>query len=158
MIEIVRERCIPASPGPIWDVVSDAGRLPEWYARADRVEVLSGEGLGRRQRVISQWHGRPSEIDQVVTVFEPERELGWRHEAERLDGQPAPRFSVETVVSITLKPEGQTATRVAVASRQRPADADKAAAMRANSEYLGHLLETSLQQLEAVVVDRRSSA
>jgi uncharacterized protein YndB with AHSA1/START domain len=158
MIEIVRERSIPASAGQVWDVVSDARRLPEWYVRADKVEVLSGEGLGRRQRLISQWQGRPSEVDQVVTVFEPERELEWRHEAERLDGRPAPRFSAETVVSIRLTPETQAVTRVTVASRQRPADPEKEAAMRGNSEYLGRLLETSLQQLEKVLADGRSSA
>lgn len=158
VIEIVRERSIPASARQVWDVVSDAHRLPEWYARADRVEVLSGEGLGRRQRVISRWHGRPSEIDQVVTVFEPERELEWRHEAERLDGQPAPRFSAETVVGIRLSPEVQGVTRVTVASRQRPADEEKEALMRGNSEYLGQLLETSLEHLEAVLRDGRSSA
>ncbi|HKF17771.1 MAG TPA: SRPBCC domain-containing protein [Candidatus Dormibacteraeota bacterium] len=151
MIEIVRERSIPASSRRVWDVVSDARRLPDWYARAQRVEVLSGEGLGRRQRVISQWHGRPSEIDQVVTVFQPERELEWRHEAELLDGQPAPRFSAETLVSIRLSPEGQEVTHVTLVSRQRPADAEKEAVMRGNSEQLGQSLEASLERLEAVV-------
>jgi uncharacterized protein YndB with AHSA1/START domain len=151
VIEIVKARSISASAREVWDVVSDAGRLPEWYARADRVDVLSGEGLGRRQRVISQWHGRPSEIDQVVTVFEPERELEWRHEAERIDGRPAPRFSAETAVSITLSPEGLGATQVVVASRQRPVDAEKEAIMRSNSEQLERSLEVSLERLEALV-------
>ena len=150
MIEIVRARRIPASASQIWSVVSDARRLPEWYARADRVELLSGEGLGRRQRVISQWQGRPSEIDQVVTVFQPERELQWRHEAERLDGRPAPRFSAETVVSIRLTPEAQASTKVVIASRQQPADAEKEAMMRGNSEHLGKMLESSLESLEAL--------
>jgi len=151
VIEIERERSIPAGAPRVWAVVSDARRLPEWWARADAVEVLSGDGLGRRQRVISQWQGHPSEVDQVVTVFEPERELEWRHEAERLDGHPAPRFSAETVVSIKLRPGGQTATLVTLASRQRPADEEKAAMMRANSEFLGRMLEASLEKLEAVL-------
>jgi uncharacterized protein YndB with AHSA1/START domain len=158
VIEVVRERSIPTDSGRLWDIVSDVGRLPDWYARAERVEVLSGEGLGRRQRVISQWRGQSSEIDQVVTVFQPERELEWRHEAERLDGQPAPRFSAETVVSIRLSPEGQGVTRVTMASRQTPADADKEAMMRGNSGYLGQQLEVSLERLEALVSDGRSSA
>ena len=151
MIEIVRERSIPASARRLWELVSDAGRLPDWYVRAQTVEVISGEGLGRRQRVSSEWHGRPSEIDQVVTVFQPERELEWRHEAELLDGQPAPRFSAETLLSIRLSPEGQEVTRVTLASRQRPADAEKEAVMRGNSEQLGQSLETSLERLEAMV-------
>jgi len=151
VIEIVRERSMPASAPEVWDVVSDARRLPEWWARADGVELLSGDGLGRRQRVISQWQGRPSEIDQVVTVFEPERELEWRHEAERLDGRPAPRFSAETVVSIKLSPDGEGATVVTLASRQTPADEEKAAMMRDNAHYLGQMLESSLARLETVL-------
>ena len=38
-----------------------------------------------------------------------------------------------------------------MASRQRPADADKEAMMRNNSEYLGQQLEVSLERLEALV-------
>jgi hypothetical protein len=132
-------------------VVSDARRLPDWYVRAQKVELLSGEGLGRRQRLTSQWHGRPSEIEQVVTVFQAERELEWRHEAELLDGEPAPRFSAQTLLSIRLSPEGREATRVTLTSRQTPVDAEKEAVMRGNSEQLGQSLEASLERLEAVV-------
>ncbi len=151
MIEIARERRIPAPAARVWEVVSEAERLPEWYARADRVEVLEGAGLGRRQRLSSQWQGQDSEVDQLITAFEPERLLEWRHEAERLGGRPAPRFASETAVRIKLDAEGPDATRVVIASRQRPADPDKEQAMRANSEYLGKMLETSLARLEQLV-------
>jgi len=151
MIEIARERRIPAPAARVWEVVGEAERLPEWYARADRVEVLEGSGLGRRQRLSSQWQGQDSEVDQLITAFEPERLLEWRHEAERLGGRPAPRFASETVVRIKLDAEGPDATRVVIASRQRPADPDKEQAMRANSEYLGKMLETSLARLEQLV-------
>jgi hypothetical protein len=132
-------------------VVAEAERLPAWYARAGAVEVLGGAGLGRRQRVRSQWRGQDSEVDQVITAFEPERRLVWRHEAERLGGQPAPRFATETTVSIALEEQGPDATRVVIESRQQPADPEKEAAMRGNSEYLGKMLETSLEQLEKLV-------
>jgi len=151
MIEIARERRIPAPAARVWEVVGEAERLPEWYARADSVEVLEGVGLGRRQRLSSQWQGQDSEVDQLITAFEPERLLEWRHEAERLGGQPAPRFASETVVRIKLDAEGPDATHVILESRQRPADPDKEQAMRANSEYLGKMLETSLERLEQLV-------
>jgi uncharacterized protein YndB with AHSA1/START domain len=151
MIEIARERSIPAPAARVWEVVGDAERLPEWYARANSVAVLEGAGLGRRQRMSSQWRGQDSEVDQLITAFEPERLLEWRHEAERLGGQPAPRFASETVVRIKLDAEGPDATRVTLESRQRPADPDKEQAMRANSEYLGKMLETSLGRLEQLV-------
>jgi uncharacterized protein YndB with AHSA1/START domain len=151
MIEISRERRIPAPVARVWGIVAEAERLPDWYARAAGVEVLDGAGLGRRQRLRSQWQGQDSEVDQVITAFEPERRLEWRHEAERLGGQPAPRFASETVVRIELEAEGPNATLVVLESRQQPADPDKEAAMRGNSEYLGKMLETSLERLERLV-------
>jgi uncharacterized protein YndB with AHSA1/START domain len=114
---------------------------------------LEGAGLGRRQRLRSQWQGQDSEVDQLITAFEPERLLEWRHEAERLGGQPAPRFATETVVRIELEAQGSDATRVVLESRQRPADPDKEQAMRGNSEYLGKMLETSLERLEQLVTN-----
>lgn len=154
MVEITRERTIPASAGTVWQVVADAHRLPEWYARAEKLEILEGEGLGRRQRMTSHWRGQDSEVDLVVTAFEPERRLEWRHEAERLGGRPAPRFAAETIVSITLEPRGSDATRVALTSRQTPADPDKEGALRSNAEYLGQMLDASLQRLDGVVTAR----
>jgi uncharacterized protein YndB with AHSA1/START domain len=151
MIEIARERNISAPAARVWEVVAEAERLPEWYARAASAEVVEGAGLGRRQRVHGQWHGQSSEIDQVITAFEPARLLEWRHEAERLGGQPAPRFATETVVRIKLEAQGPDVTLVVLESRQRPADADKEQAMRSNSEYLGKTLEASLERLEQLV-------
>jgi uncharacterized protein YndB with AHSA1/START domain len=157
MIEIARERTIPAAAARVWEVVAKAERLPEWYARAGSVEVLEGSGLGRRQRLRSQWQGQDSEVDQLVTAFEPECLLEWRHEAERLGGQPAPRFATETVVRIKLRAQGPDATDVVLESCQQPADPEKERAMRANSEYLGKILETSLERLEQLVTTESES-
>jgi uncharacterized protein YndB with AHSA1/START domain len=151
VVKIERERTIPAAAAEIWEVVASADRLPQWYARSGKVEVLEGAGLGRRQRLRSQWRGQDSEVDQLITAFEPEHLLEWRHEAERLGGQPAPRFALETVVRIKLEAHGPDATRVVLESRQRPADPDKELAMRGNSEYLGKMLEASLERLEQLV-------
>ena len=153
MIEIARERNISAPAARVWEVVAEAERLPEWYVRAASVEVLDGVGLGRRQRLRSQWRGQDSEVDQLITGFEPEHLLEWRHEAERLGGKPAPRFALETVVRIKLEADGQASTRVVMESRQRPADPDRERAMRSNSEYLAKMLETSLERLEMLVTN-----
>ena len=58
MIEIARERTIHAAAARVWAVVAEAERLPEWWGRAGSVEVLEGSGLGRRQRLRSQWQGQ----------------------------------------------------------------------------------------------------
>jgi hypothetical protein len=46
---------------------------------------------------------------------------------------------------------GPSATLVVLESRQEPADPDKEAALRGNSEYLGKMLETSLERLDKLV-------
>jgi uncharacterized protein YndB with AHSA1/START domain len=157
VIEISRERRIPAPAAEVWRIVAEAERLPDWYARAAGVEVLEGAGLGRRQRLSSQWRGQDSEVDQVITAFEPERRLEWRHEAERLGGKPAPRFATDTILRIELEAQGPNATLVVLESRQQPADPDKEAAIRGNSEYLGKMLETSLERLEKIVTSEAAS-
>jgi uncharacterized protein YndB with AHSA1/START domain len=157
VIQIARERTIPVPAARVWRIVAKAERLPEWYARAASVEVVEGSGLGRRQRLRSQWQGQDSEVDQVITAYEPEHLLEWRHEAERLGGQPAPRFATETVVRIRLRAQGPNATEVVLESRQQPADPEKEQSMRANSEYLGKMLETSLERLEKLVTSESES-
>ena len=152
MVHIETERIIPAPAARIWEVVASADRLPEWYARAGKVEVLEGSGLGRRQRISSAWKGQDSEVDQVITAFEPDRLLEWRHESERLGGIPAARFALETVVRIKLEADGPDSTRVVMESRQQPADPDKERQMRGNSEYLAKMFETSLERLEVLVI------
>src|ERR671930_2742247 len=95
-----------------------------------REQLLAGEGVGRRQRIHGRWGKKQSEIDQLVTAYEPERLLEWRHEAERLDGKPAPRFAKETRFSIRLEPDGGK-TRVVLHSRQEPASAVRGLVIRA---------------------------
>jgi len=51
------------------------------------------------------------------------------------------------------RPAAEVATDLVVVleSRQRPADPDKEQAMRGNSQYLGKMLEASLERLEQLV-------
>jgi uncharacterized protein YndB with AHSA1/START domain len=119
VVEVKRRRLIAASANELWRLFDDPARLGEWFSFADRAELLEGEGLGRRQRMYGHWGKKQSEIDQQVTEYEPERRLGWRHEAERLDGKPAPKFARETRFTISLAPSGDD-TEVELRSRQEP--------------------------------------
>jgi uncharacterized protein YndB with AHSA1/START domain len=130
MIEVIQQRSVPAPPEVVWPLVSDPARLPEWFAFAERVEVLDGEGVGQRRRQHGHWGRRESAIDQEVTAWEPPRRLAWRHLAERLDGKPAPRFAAETEFSIELEPDG-AGTRVRMRSAQVPASRPRGLVIRA---------------------------
>jgi hypothetical protein len=77
--------------------------------------------------------------------------VAWRHEAERLDGKPAPRFARETRFEILLEPAGE-ATRVRLHSRQEPAGPLRGLVIRAfgRREVAGHM-ERSLERLADAV-------
>ena len=147
MIEIVEERRVNAPPAAVWKLVDDIGRYAEWFSFAERMEPLAGEGLGRRQRLHGRWGKKRSEVDQTIVTYDPERELGWRHDAERLDGKPAPVFAKETRFTIRLVPDGE-GTIVRMESRQVPASPAKGLVMKAfgTREVRGHL-RRSLQRL-----------
>lgn len=127
--------------------MDDVSRYATWLDLAERAEILEGEGPGRRQRLYGHWGRKESQIDQVVTDHEPPRRLAWRHEAERLDGKPAPRFASETRFEIELQPEG-AGTRVVLTSRQVPAGPIRGVLMRvAARRELARRMERSLGRL-----------
>jgi uncharacterized protein YndB with AHSA1/START domain len=150
MIEVREERSIPAAPAVLWPLVSDPARLPEWFAFAERVEVLDGpDGAGQRRRQHGHWGKKRSEVDQVITRWEPPRALAWRHEAERLEGKPAPRFAASTDFTIELVPEA-AGTRVRLHSAQEPAGPVRGLVIRAfGRREVARSLRDSLDRLAA---------
>jgi len=149
VIDVIAQRTIPAGPQAIWPLLDEPARLSEWFAFADGGEVLEGEGVGRRQRMHGHWGSKRSEIDQVAVEHEPPRRLAWRHEAERLDGRPAPRFAAETLFTATLEPV-DGGTRVTLHSAQRPASALRGLVIRAfGRREVGQKLRESLARLDA---------
>jgi uncharacterized protein YndB with AHSA1/START domain len=150
MIDVAAARTILAAPDEIWPLLDDPTRLGEWLAFADTGELLDGEGVGRRQRMHGHWGRKSSEIDQVVVAHEPPRRLAWRHEAERLDGRPAPRFAASTLFQMTLEPRGDTATLVELRSRQEPASRLRGVVIRLfGRREVATKLEESLDRLAA---------
>ena len=128
-MEATVEGRVAAAPEQVWPLIDDPAAMGGWFAFADRMELVSGEGVGRRQRLHGHWGRKRSEIEQEVVAYEPERKLAWRHVSERLDGKPAPRFAAETIFTVTLAPDGG-GTLVRLESRQRPAGRLRGVIMR----------------------------
>ena len=85
----------------------------------------------------------------MIVEHEPPRRLAWRHEAERLDGKPAPRFAAQTLFTATLAPV-DGGTRVTLHSAQVPASVLRGAVIRAfGKREVGQKLRESLERLEA---------
>ena len=149
MIDVTASHTIPAAADAIWPLLDEPGRLGEWFAFADSGEVLEGAGVGRRQRMHGHWGKKRSEIDQVIVEHEPPRRLAWRHEAERLDGKPAPRFAAQTLFTATLEPV-DGGTRVTLHSAQVPASVLRGAVIRVfGKREVGQKLRESLERLDA---------
>jgi hypothetical protein len=90
-------------------------------------------------------------VDQRVTAYVPPRLLAWTHEAERLDGKPAPRFAASTDFAVRLEPQG-SGTNVTLQSRQEPVGRIKGLIMRAfGRRELHRKLDESLTRLDALV-------
>jgi hypothetical protein len=94
-------------PERIWPFVDDVAAWPRWFTEAERAEILSGQGAGRRQRMFGHARGKATEIDSVVTAYEPPYRLRWHHEAERVDGRPGSVvFARDATAEVTIRPDG----------------------------------------------------
>ncbi len=111
MIEFVRSRRMAAPPERIWPFVDDITQWPRWFTEAERGEVLSGAGVGRRQRMHGHARGKATQIDSVVVASSPPTLLRWHHEAERVDGKPGSVvFAKDATASVEIAPDGTGST------------------------------------------------
>ena len=82
-------------------------------------------------------------------MHDPPRRLAWRHEAERLDGRPAPRFAASTVFTMTLERD-PAGSRLSLRSEQEPASALRGLVIRLfGRREVAQPLEESLDRLAA---------
>jgi uncharacterized protein YndB with AHSA1/START domain len=70
-MEVTREVELPAPPEEVWDAITDAERLEEWFATEVELEVRTG-GLG-----IFRW-GNGETRTAVVEEVDPPRRFGFR--------------------------------------------------------------------------------
>jgi len=148
MIEFVRSRRIAAPPETIWPFVDDIAKWPEWFAEAERGEVLSGAGIGRRQRMYGHARGKPTEIDSVVVASSAPSLLRWHHEAERVDGKPGSVvFARDATAEVTIDPDG-TGSMVTYRLRAEPGSLRNTFLLKFLAPGpIGKSFETSLERL-----------
>jgi uncharacterized protein YndB with AHSA1/START domain len=108
-----RETVVPTAVDEVWRVVSDPGRLPEWWPGVTRVEDASAMAW---TTVLSSAKGKAVRADYTrVAASEPER-LVWSQE---LAATPFERILAEATTSLELAPE-DGGTRVAIELDQKP--------------------------------------
>lgn len=155
MIEFVRSRRIAAPPARIWPYVEDISQWPRWFTEAEKGEVLSGSGVGRRQRMSGHARGKATEIDSVVTEFVAPSRLRWHHEAERVDGKPGSVvFARDATAEVAITPDGQ-GSLVTYRLQAEPGSLLNTFMLRVMAPGpIGKSFETSLARLAALAEGR----
>jgi uncharacterized protein YndB with AHSA1/START domain len=159
MVEFARTRRIAAPPERVWPFVDDVTAWPRWFTEAERGEVLSGVGEGRRQRMYGHARGKATQIDSVVTVYDPPRRLEWHHEAERVDGKPGSVvFARDATASVTIEPDG-SGSRVTYRLVADPGSLLNTFMLRVMAPRpIAKSFETSLERLAALAEAPASTA
>lgn len=134
--------------------VDNADCLARWLSFATRVEVIEGEGLGRRQVVRGRFHRFCNGVEQEVTIYEPARQIAWTHTEEHPAISALPRFDRSTVITVSLIPDG-AGTRVRIQSAQEPAGLLRGIAMRlVTRRALNRHIRQSLERLDGMIKGR----
>lgn len=134
--------------------VDNAECLARWLSFATQVEVIEGDGLGRKQVVRGRFHRFCNGIEQEVVVYEPAKQISWNHTEEHPAINRMPRFDRSTVITVTLIPDG-AGTRVRIESSQEPAGPLRGMAMRlVTCRSLNRHIHSSLEQLDGMIQGR----
>jgi len=113
MAKTTRSRLIAATPGEVWNIVSDPHHLPRWWPGVTRVEDVRAD---RFTEVIPTRRGRPVRLDFVVLESEPPRRRAWTQE---LAGTPFERLLRAWTTTITLAPDGEAGCLVTLEEHQQ---------------------------------------
>jgi uncharacterized protein YndB with AHSA1/START domain len=113
MPTVRRSRTLRATPEEVWTIVGDAYHLPRWWPRVTRVESVDDDAF---TQVLSTSKGVPVRADFRVVESAPPRVRRW---AQQLVNTPFERVLASSEVELRLEPEGDAATRVALALVQR---------------------------------------
>jgi uncharacterized protein YndB with AHSA1/START domain len=139
MMLIERSARVDAPVEVVWDVVQRAEHLPAWLAGVRQAEVISGEGVGRRQRVEA---ADGAALDAEVIAYQPPTLIAWRERAEGAGARSEAR--TEVYVELTGE-EGGTAIRLIMV--RWPAGPVSSALLRWGMRRVGTDLEGSLVRL-----------
>jgi carbon monoxide dehydrogenase subunit G len=157
LIEASGERYIEARSEQVWMFVDNASCLVRWLSFATHIEVIEGDGLGRKQVVSGHFHRFCNGVEQEVTAYDPARQIAWTNTEEHSAIGHMPRFDRSTVITVSLIPEG-AGTRVRIDSAQEPAGPLRGLAMRlVTQRSLNRHITQSLEQLDGMINGRLSA-
>lgn len=142
MVLVERVGRVGAPVEAVWDVVRRAERLAQWLTGVDRVEALSGDGHGRRQRIRA---ADGSTLDAEVFAYRAPTLIAWRERVVH----PGSYAAARTETHVELAPDGDgTAVRLIVV--RWPARPLTGALLRLGVHRIGAALDQSIARLAEV--------
>ena len=110
---VVVERRVAASPGRVWEAITDLRDMPRVLSGVERVEVLTegGFGVGTRWRETRRMLGKQATEEMTVTECEPPDRYV----------TVADSHGMHYVSELTLKGDGEGATTLRMAFSASPA-------------------------------------
>ncbi|WP_406058885.1 SRPBCC family protein [Streptomyces sp. NBC_01077] len=122
---VVVERRVDASPGRVWESITDLRDMPRVLSGVERVEVLTegGFGVGTRWRETRRMLGKEATEEMLVTESEPPDRYVTVAESH----------GMHYVSEITLTPDGAGASILRMTFSARPAHGRRAG-------FLGRLM------------------
>jgi uncharacterized protein YndB with AHSA1/START domain len=107
------ETVLAERPEAVWGVVSDPGRLPEWWPGVTRVEEATALAW---TTVMTSAKGKSVRADFTRVAADEGDRVVWRQEVAE---SPFERILAEAVTSVALEPE-DGGTRVTIELDQKP--------------------------------------
>jgi uncharacterized protein YndB with AHSA1/START domain len=108
-----RETVVPEALDEVWRLVSDPGRLAQWWPGVARVEEATPEAW---TTVMTSPKGKSVRMDYTLVATDGPSRLVWRQEVE---ASPFERILAEATTSLELS-AAEGGTRVAIALEQKP--------------------------------------
>ena len=113
MPTVARRRRVAAPASAVWALVSEPGRLAEWWPGVTRVEEASPHAW---TTVLLSPRGKPVRADYTRAEYEHPRLMAWRQE---LAESPFERILSESLTRVELAPEGERTTAVELTLKHR---------------------------------------
>jgi uncharacterized protein YndB with AHSA1/START domain len=107
------ETVLAERPEAVWGVVSDPGRLPEWWPGVTRVEEATALAW---TTVMTSGKGKSVRADFTRVAADEGSRVVWRQEVAE---SPFERILAQAVTSVALAPE-DGGTRVTIELDQKP--------------------------------------